>query len=95
MHIQIVNFETALTDSETLKVANDRIESFRAIPGLIQKHYGRSSEANHYFGIYFWESKEAMQEFQQSELAATIPSAYKVVGKPKVDILEEIMVLRG
>jgi heme-degrading monooxygenase HmoA len=95
MHIQIVNFETSLSETEVLKTCNERIENFRAIPGLIQKHYARSVEPNRYSGVYFWESKEAMQEFQQSELAASIPSAYKVVGKPRVDILEEVMVLRG
>lgn len=45
--------------------------------------------------MYFWDSAESMREFQQSELARTIPVAYKVTGQPRVEVLEVMFPLRG
>ena len=55
----------------------NRKPEFLKIPGLIQKIYGRDPESGDWCGIYFFESKEALASFKESELAKTIPVAYE------------------
>ena len=94
MVIQIVKFETELTEDEILATARGRVKDFRALPGLIQKYYVKLSEPNHYGGVYIWDSVESLSAFRESELAASIPRTYKVKGKPTVEILDALFELR-
>jgi len=92
--IQIVKFESALSEAEVLAVAESRLEQFRALPGLLQKYYVKTGQPNHYGGMYVWDSMESLTAFRESDLAATIPSAYQVVGAPEIEILEGMFPLR-
>ena len=56
---------------------NERRPRFLEVPGLIQKIYGRDEATGATCGIYFFESKEALAAFRESELAKTIPAAYE------------------
>jgi Putative mono-oxygenase ydhR len=56
---------------------NERRPRFLEVPGLIQKIYGRDEKTGDTCGIYFFESKEALAAFRESELAKTIPAAYE------------------
>ncbi|MDH5526499.1 MAG: YdhR family protein [Nitrospirota bacterium] len=94
MIIQIVKFESALSEAEVLAVAESRLEQFRALPGLLQKYYVKTGQPNHYGGMYVWDSMESLTAFRESDLAATIPSAYQVVGAPEIEILEGMFPLR-
>lgn len=94
MVIQIVRFESELSEEAVLSVAHDRIESFRALPGLLQKYYVKLAEPNCYGGVYIWNSMESLLAYRQSELASSIAAAYKVKGAPKVEILDSLMQLR-
>lgn len=94
MIIQMIKFETELSEDEVMAVAKSRIEQFRAIPGLIQKYYVKHPQPNHYGGIYIWDSKESLAAFRQTELAASIPKAYKVKGQPVIEIAETLFPLR-
>lgn len=94
MVILIVKFETEMTEDEVSKTALDRIEKFRALPGLVQKYYVKLQQPNHYGGIYIWDSMESLTRYRESELAASIPGAYKVVGKPEIEILDTLFQLR-
>lgn len=95
MLIQIVKFETTLTEEEILATAHRRADDFRELPGLIQKYYVKLSGPNQYGGVYFWDSGKSLAAFRESELAASIPSTYKVKGKPTVEILESLFELRA
>jgi hypothetical protein len=55
----------------------ERKPRFEEVPGLIQKVYGRDEATGDWCGIYFFESKEALAAFGDSELAKTIPVAYE------------------
>jgi hypothetical protein len=55
----------------------ERKPQFLEVPGLIQKIYGRDEATGDTCGIYFFESKEALAAFRDTELAQTIPSAYE------------------
>ena len=76
MIIQIIKLKSALTEQELLEKAHERSPKFKTIPGLVQKYYVKTGDEGEYGGVYIWESEEALQEFRQSELAATIPQSY-------------------
>lgn len=94
MIVQFVQFETPLSEEDVMAVAKERAPEFRAIPDLVQKFYLKLDKPNHYGGFYIWKSREAMLAFRETELAKSIPSAYKVVGTPVVDIHEVLFPLR-
>jgi len=90
----IVKFKSRFSYEEVLKIANDRADQFRAIDGLLQKYYLKYADDNNYGAVYLWESEEALQEFRNSELAATIAETYGVVGDLDLRMAEVIMPLR-
>lgn len=94
MIVQFVQFETSLTEQEAVAIAQERAPTFRAIPGLVQKFYLKLGKPNHFGGFYIWKSREDMLAFRESDLAKSIPSAYKVVGKPDVEIFDLLFPLR-
>ncbi len=94
MFVQFVQFESPLTEAEAREVATARAPQFRAVPGLVQKYYLKLDKPNHYGGFYIWESREAMMAFRETELARTIPQAYRVVGAPDVNLYDMMFALR-
>jgi hypothetical protein len=64
------------------------------VPGLLQKYYVTTGEPNIYSGIYVWDSMESLQNYRASDLAASIPAAYKLKGQPEIEILNGFMTLR-
>jgi len=95
MFIMSVKFKSALSDDEVRKVMNERAPSFRALPGLIQKYYGREPATGEFTGIYIWDSEKSLNEYRESELVRTIPIAYQAAGKPRIEIFEVPLVLRS
>lgn len=94
MIVQFVKFETSMSEDEALAAARKREADYAATPGLLQKYYLRLGKPNHFGGLLIWESRAAMAAFAETELAKTIPTAYKVVGAPAVDIYEMLFPLR-
>ena len=94
MIIQFVKFESALPEPEVLNVAQSRLDQFRALPGLLQKYYVKLNTENGYGGIYIWDSIDSLKAFRESELAASIPAAYNVIGQPDIEIFESFEQLR-
>jgi hypothetical protein len=94
MIVQFVQFETSLSEEEVSAVAKERAPEFQAIPDLVQKFYLKLNKPNHFGGFYIWKSREAMMAFRETELARSIPAAYKVVGTPVVDVHEMLFPLR-
>lgn len=94
MLIQIIKLESELSEEEIIKIAHERAPRFREIPGLLQKYYVKLGQPGQVGGIYIWDSKESLQSFRESELAATIAEAYKVKGKPDIEIVDVLFQLR-
>lgn len=94
MIVQIVRFKSRLTDSEVIATYAARAGRYRALKGLVQKHYLKFSATGHHGAVYLWESAEALESFRNSELARSIPEAYRVEGAPEVEFAELVMVLR-
>lgn len=92
--MQIVKLKTELSEEELLKVAKEREPQFKAISGIVQKYYVKLGSPGEYGGVYIWDSMESLQEFKKSELAATIPKAYKVVETPSIEIVDIMFELR-
>jgi heme-degrading monooxygenase HmoA len=90
----IVRFKSQLSYEEVLKMAEDRADRFRALDGLVQKYYLNYAEKDEYGAVYLWESEEALKKFRDSELARSIPEAYKAEGAPDILPGEVIMTLR-
>jgi heme-degrading monooxygenase HmoA len=95
MIILTVKFKSALSDSDVLQVMKERAPGFRALPGLIQKYYGREKETGEFTGIYVWDSEESLREYRETELARTIPEAYKAEGQPRIEVFEVPLMLRS
>jgi hypothetical protein len=73
---------------------NERKPQFLEVPGLIQKIYGRDEATGDTCGIYFFESKEALADFRDTELAKTIPTAYEATDVRR-EIYEVLYPLRS
>ena len=94
MIIQIIRLKSGLPEDELLKTAKEREPKFRAIPGLIQKYYVKLEQEGQYGGIYVWDSKESLQAYRKSDLASSIPEAYKLMDAPDIEVLDVLFQLR-
>jgi heme-degrading monooxygenase HmoA len=95
MIIQTVKFKSDLSDVEVRRIMENRAPQFRALPGLLQKFYVREADSGEYSGIYIWDGEESLRSFRSSELARSIPAAYRVVGQPRVETFEVLFPLRA
>ena len=75
--ILFVRVKSDLDPEELERRVIERRPRFKEVPGLIQKIYGRDESSGEVCGIYFFESKEALAAFRDTELAKTIPTAYE------------------
>lgn len=75
--ILYVRIKSDLEPEELERRLNERKPRFLEVPGLIQKIYGRDEATGDACGIYFFENKEALAAFRDTELAKTIPTAYE------------------
>ena len=91
--IQFVKFSSPLTEDEVLAVMERRAPEFREVPGLLQKFYGREVDTGDTCGIYVFDSQESLQSFRQTELARTIPSAYRIES-PRIEVFDLLFPLR-
>lgn len=94
MIVQLVKYKTGLSDEEAVQTISERAPRYEALPGLRQKLYIREQGSGEYGGIYVWDDEDSMREFRESELAATIPEAYRVEGEPRVEIFDVVSILR-
>jgi len=76
VHIQIVNFNlSGMTEAEYGDACEQQFAAlFRDVPGLAQKVWLSSPETNTYGGVYTWDSREAMLEFQTTPLFQAVIS---------------------
>jgi hypothetical protein len=77
--VLFVRITSGLDAEELDRRLLERRSRFRDVPGLVQKIYGRDAATGDVCGIYFFESKEALEAFRETELARTIPSAYEAI----------------
>lgn len=90
----LVKFHSGLPHEEVLRVMEERLPQFRAVPGLEQKYYAREPSTGDYVGVYLFDSEESLLDYRNSALAAGIPGAHQVEGSPRREILELLFPLR-
>lgn len=94
MILQIIKLKSDLPEEELLKRAQQRASTFKAIPGLLQKYYVKTTNEKEYGGVYVWESLQSLQTYQASDLAKSIPEAYSIKAVPEIEIMDIIFQLR-
>lgn len=94
MIVQVTRFQSALDFERVLEVARERAPEFEKLPGLVQKYYTQAADGSRIAGIYVWDSAESLEQYRSSELAASIPDAYQVLGAPEVEVYEVAFCLR-
>jgi hypothetical protein len=77
--ILFVRVKSSLDEKELERRALERKPRFREVPGLVQKFYGKDESTGAMCGVYFFETKAALAQFRDSELAKSIPDAYEAV----------------
>lgn len=95
MIVQIVRFNSGVSDEEVLRTYDARAPRYRALQGLIQKHYLIFPATGERGAVYLWRSEEALKAIRESELARTIPEAYRIQGSPDVRVGEVVLTLRS
>jgi hypothetical protein len=95
--ILFVRITSGLDTQEFDRRLLERRPRFREVPGLVQKIYGRDETTGDVCGIYFFESQEALAAFRDTELAATIPTAYEAIDvrREVYDVLYPLWPERG
>ncbi len=95
--ILFVRIKSDLAFEELERRMNERLPSFKEVPGLVQKFYGRDGESGDVCGIYFFEDKASLAAFRDTELAQTIPAAYEAVDirREVFDVIRPLHLDRG
>lgn len=94
MILQIIKLKSDLPEEELLKRAKERESNFKSISGLLQKYYVKTSKDGEYGGVYVWDSLQSLKNYQESDLAKSIPSAYAINDAPNIEIMDIIFQLR-
>lgn len=92
--VLLVKFKSPLSLDEVQDVVAQRIDLFRALPGLTQKYYLQDTATGEYAGLYLWDMPASLHEFANSELRKTIAKAYKTEGEPRIEVFRVFDVLR-
>lgn len=95
--ILFVRITSDLPFEELSARAEARKPQFKGVPGLFQKFYVHDPVNGHVCGIYFFESREALRAYRDSDLAKSIPSAYEATEvRPEVfDLMYPLYPERG
>lgn len=94
MILQIIRLKSSFSEEELVKKAREREPQFKAIRGLLQKYYVKMGNPGEFGRIYVWDSKESLQAYRASDLAANIPKAYKTIEAPDIETLDILFALR-
>ena len=69
MHILVVNFRLEGMGEEDYRGITEAIApAFANLPGLVSKTWLANPEANTYGGVYVWQSREAMENYKESDI---------------------------
>jgi heme-degrading monooxygenase HmoA len=95
MIVSLVRFHSQLPDDEVQALFEERADAYRSVPGLLEKLYLRFHETGEFGAVYVWESEESLARFRESELAHTIPAAYRTTGSPRSELADLRLVVRA
>ncbi len=76
-----VKFKSTFDAEKLLNVCQENLETFRNVPGLVQKYYIAEEGTGALSGFYIFETKSARSAFWNSDLAKDIPVKYGVIAE--------------
>ena len=69
MHIQIVNFRLeGMSEADYYGIAEVMAPAFANLPGLVSKTWLANPKTGAYGGVYVWQSREAMENYKESDI---------------------------
>ena len=69
MHVQIVNFRLeGISEEDYRGIAESIAPAFANLPGLVSKTWLANPETNTYGGVYVWQSREAMEDYKETDI---------------------------
>jgi CubicO group peptidase (beta-lactamase class C family) len=72
-HILVINFKLKDLSRADYEAACKQVAAtFAGLPGLVSKKWLANEETNTYGGVYLWESKQAMLDYKNSEIFASL-----------------------
>lgn len=90
----VVQLESDLPHDQVVAIMKERAPEFRALPGLIQKHYLYDPTTKVYSGVYEFRSQQDLESYLASDLRKSLGAAYRVKGAPATRRWELITRLR-
>ena len=91
--VLFVRIKSSLEFEELERRLLERKPGFLEFPGLVQKIFGHDPASGDLCGIYFFESREALDAYRDTELAKSIPDAYEATDVRR-EVFEELYRLR-
>ncbi len=88
-----MRFTSGLADDEVRKVFRERSDRYRGVPGLIEKLYLHFPETGEFGAVYVWNSREDFLRFRNTELARSIPDAYRIEKARGMELAEVCLVV--
>jgi heme-degrading monooxygenase HmoA len=95
MIASLVRFRSDLIDDEVQRTFDERADRYREVPGLLEKIYLQFRESGEYGALYVWDSEQSLAAFRETELARTIPAAYRVTEPPRSELADVRLVVRA
>lgn len=75
MHVQLATYKIAEMSDEDFIEANQEFAAMMgAVPGLLAKVWLKAPTGSVYGGVYFWQDRQAYEDFIASELWASVLS---------------------
>jgi hypothetical protein len=69
MHVLIVNFNLkGVDEAQYARMCDAVAPAFAAVPGLASKLWIKNSDTGTYGGVYIFESRDALNRFQETDL---------------------------
>jgi len=93
--ILLVRFKSSLSREELETRYRARMPEFRAVPGLLQKHYLHDPSSDEWAGLYLWDSPESLEAFLESDLRKSIAETYQLSEAPRIEALHVVDTLRS
>jgi hypothetical protein len=88
MIMYIGRFRSRLSDEQVQAMFEERAPRYLEVPGLVEKLYLRFRETGEWGAAYVFDSEESLERFRESDLAASIPSAYEMDGAAQAELAD-------
>lgn len=85
MHLQFIAYGSILPAERVLELYAERAGRYQDARGLVAKYYLHDERKGRFGGVYFWESREAMEAFWTPGRLADLKAAYAMAGEPRVE----------